>query len=237
MLLALAFSAAVSLSIDCNVIDEKAFAEKKENAHVQFDSWPAATCAELGREYQNVNFALLRRVQSGSTREIAANEPGSVSVGSIRAGRMNVVWRSRRDNTTMTFSTKVTCEQEVWVFKKSLNPMSEIKSGHIKKQLANVSRVLGVQELVLDKPLGQLTRKRTMKGQVITQNLVSEKPLVMKNDNVVVRLSNNGLTIRTRGRALNHGWQLGETVRVRVHKGESPVTAKVIGEKLVNVEI
>lgn len=226
-------AAGLSASISCTSVlnDDPVLSPA---ALVKFDSWQTGFC----QKYKSAQYALYFEKISETPRnaEIETQATlGYLTIGSIRSGRVKIDWQST--TTKASIRLKVIAMQEAWVFNRSVSPGSEIKEEDIVYKLADVSILIGEKKVVIHKPAGKSTSRQARKGQVITEDLIQEPPLVKRNNHVTITVVSGTLKLISPGIALETGWHIGKNVQVKADNTSGAINAKVTGKDAVLVEM
>ncbi|MDR3231988.1 MAG: flagellar basal body P-ring formation chaperone FlgA [Synergistaceae bacterium] len=84
--------------------------------------------------------------------------------------------------------------------------------------------------------VGRTLRKNLSQGEPIALNSVVGVPIIEKGKGVMIVVHNGGLTVRTKGEALEDGF-MGETIRVRNLSSKVVLSAVVVGKDTVEVKV
>lgn len=238
MLPTLGLSTSLGIAISCNDITPKQPISWNNEIAREQTAWPQAACFKLTESYDNVTLSVISKSGNYTNKnKDEKKDQGVFSIDEVQAGRLKVEWKQLNTNKKLIIWLAIDAYQDTWVFRKSLRPEKTIRKRDVKKKKMNVAKILGVQDLISKSPEGKTTKKFVRKNQIVTENLLTNPPLIVRNQKIIVRVVNNGLKIKTQGIALKTGWQIGDVIDVKIGESEGQIKAIVAGDKTVNVEI
>ena len=223
MLIVIALSLSIGQTIDCE--NHKQIDVMPIN--ITADEWPQTICNNL-KSYKNVSLRVLHVSKTKIKENYLDYGTGQYQIGKMQAGRIKFKWYSDKGNHNIVAHFKVDAYKNVWVFRKHLNPFHEITSYDVKRSIENVARYKSINDTYVFSPVGKYTTHRVYKNQVVTEKLLTDPPLVTRNQTVRLVLKNgNGLTLKATGKALNTAWKKGDSVTVLVNKKRHKIVAQV----------
>ena len=219
-----------SLVLNCNL-----FEYEDVDIYKELEDWPVHACQSLSSEYADVRIKKINQ-RSNLDKSDKTNLPGIFSIDPILAGRTKISWSSLDGNYFSEIYINVKAKKEVWTFKKNLSPGDLVKKRHIKMKKMEVSHIEGTHKISIQNPVGQVVRKRVKKGDVVTENMISEPPLIYKNKKVKISIETGKIKVVADATSLENGWKLGDEILVRLNDSDKSLKAIVsdFGEAYVD---
>ena len=134
---------------------------------------------------------------------------------------------------------------KVDVFKEVLLAKTKIKRGDvISENLVEYSRLplnkvqLNVTKMKMEDAVGKMATMDIQEKAVITSNLLKEKTVIFRGNQVTIKLINGDLTLTGVGQALQDG-NLGQSIQVKVlgFRASRIVSGKVLGVDFVEINL
>ncbi len=203
---------------------------------MRFEQWPQYACSSLQEENAEIKIASIQE-SSSIKGHYDSNDLGVFQLGELRAGRVKLTWHNSNTKVSRSLWLRVKKIEKVWVFSRGINSGKIIKRRDLKQKKLDTAALEGIKDIVRQRPLGQSVVKKVRKGQVVTYDLVRSPPLIVGNEKIVIIAKKGPLTIEAQARALTTGWELGDTIQVKINNTDTSVEAIVAGEKEAHVEI
>jgi len=83
---------------------------------------------------------------------------------------------------------------------------------------------------------GRLLRKNLSRGEPVALDLLIGAPIIEKGKSVAIVMRNAGLTVQTKGEALESG-ALGDVIKVRNMSSKAVLTAVIVAHDMVEVKM
>lgn len=195
---------------------------------------PKVICAHYQTSFENVSIRLLNSHTPGDGLKANGVKLGRLSISKLRAGRSKISWYSKSEE--YIFWIKVSGSINQWVFKKKLNSEDTIRKKDIVLAPVDVSKIADISLLPKLSPIGKAVNRSVRVDQLVTNKLLSDPPLVKRNDRVIIKLYSGGIKLTLNGKALKTGWNVDDNVSVELESKER-LNAKVMGIKEVYVEM
>lgn len=229
--------AAITAAVSCNsVLQGLPQQPTLKSALVTSSAWEVPFCRKYAQHFDEVRFEVITEQKSYGAQSRAA-DLGSLQIGQIRAGRVQLHWQSSESQDNVTVWLKVSARRMAWVAKKPLQPGDSIEAADVEHSSANIAPLIGIKDLAVESPVGKTTLKQVRRGQTLTADLIAPPPLIRRSDHIQVTVRSGALQISSPGLALATGWNLGDQIPVIVENAEGPTEAKVIGKGNVYIEI
>ncbi len=107
---------------------------------------------------------------------------------------------------------------------------------NVELQRRETTKVRGVTFTSIDDVLGLRTKRIVMAGEILTQNVLEEPPLIPNGAKITIQFNNGGVEVEMPGKARQDGY-LGKKVLVKCTANNRSYNAKVVNAKTVRVEI
>lgn len=131
---------------------------------------------------------------------------------------------------------RVSALREAWVYGRSSIADKEVMSTLPQRKQIDLAVLQLLPSELVDDLQGFWLKRPVNAGQPVLRQHLRIEPLVRRDAQVQVVLQNNGLMLRARGRALEHG-ALGEQISVQVTGAEGSVFAVVTGKGEVHAQM
>lgn len=201
-------------------------------------SWAPIACEQYRNLGEDIEIELISTRLKGheqSERQKFQNMKGVFSFEKARRGRIKMLWQVPKNDVRVEAWANLKVYENAWVFNENVHPYQRIKARMMVQQRTEVSR-LG--EAALLSPLDQalLSSRQVRRGDVLSVRNARHVPMIFKNESVDITLQSGSITVYSEGKALEFGWENGDSVRVRATNSEGPVMATVSGRNKVVVE-
>ena len=137
---------------------------------------------------------------------------------------------------TLILSLKIKLLKKVIVAAKAIPKDKHLSEADICMEERNIIPVLGSALVDKSDTYGKRAKRRIQQGAILTDELIETPPLIFRGDRVTILVESSHLKVATVGIAKEDGYE-GKIIRVQNISSKKIITAKVINEKLVRVEL
>ena len=183
----------------------------------------AATPVKLAIPYGEMNF----RIPCGAETNIRLSQYISLPIQIILNGK---TYR------TLIISLKVKSFKKVIVAAKTIPRDKHLSETDIFVEERDIIPLPGSALVDKSDVYGKRAKRRISQGEILTNEMIEIPPLIYRGDKVVILFESPHLKVTTLGMAKEDGYE-GKIIRVENINSKKIITAKVINEKLVRLEL
>jgi flagella basal body P-ring formation protein FlgA len=196
-------------------------------------------CRAFTEQYLHVKLVPIKAVEKRlpSLNEIAL---GDINVGEPIAGRVRVSWAVKANNSAITnyiVTFTLDAYREIAVFRNKLDKYSVIEKGDVEYKLVNVAPYIGIKTFPKEDVFGSVVVKNVKKGDWVFADIISVKPLIQQNEEILVRVISGGLKLQLQAVALEAGFKLDQAIKVQIKETGAVLSAQVKGAGVADVKI
>lgn len=199
-------------------IQEHLLADKAGGINIELAAIPVKILVPDGK----VSF----RVTLG-IKEIRLSKYTSIPIQIILNGK---VYR------TLILSLKVKLLKKVAVAAKAIPKDKRLSETDIRMEERDIIPILSSALLDKSDVYGKRAKRRISQGEILTNELIETPPIIYRGDKVTILVESPHLKVTTLGMAKEDGHE-GKIIRVENISSKKIITAKVINEKLVRIEL
>lgn len=137
---------------------------------------------------------------------------------------------------TLILSLKIKLLKKVIIAAKAIPKDKHLSEADICMEERNIIPVLGSALVDKSDTYGKRAKRRIQQGEILTDELIETPPLIYRGDKVTILVELSHLKVTTMGIAKEDGYE-GKIIRIENISSKKIITAKVINEKLVKVEL
>ena len=159
-----------------------------------------------------------------------------VSPASIVPGTSAATLKFRdASGTERSLAVRLTWTQPILVLTRSLKKGDVLKESDVTVRQTRVNKP-GVYASKFSEVAGRSVTKNLSQGEALALNLVTDTPIIERGKSVTIVVQSGGLVIKAKGEAMENG-ALGDTIKVRNTASKTVISAVVVANDTVEVEI
>lgn len=212
-------------SID--VMDEKAQVESK-------------ICNFFSRSFAHVKLTPLKVTSKQNIDSKNLTELYEPLIEVPLAGRVKISWLIKLNNgmaQQLDVIYSMEAFKDVLVFNKSILINQEIRESDVDYKSVNVAPYIGLKDFYQGSLSGKMLLKKAVKGNYVFTENISDSALIKVNDEITLIIKSGGLSVRTLAVALENGYRVASSIKVRVKDTGAVMPANIQTEKIAYVEI
>lgn len=136
------------------------------------------------------------------------------------------------DKVSLRYNVKVF--EDIVIASKQIAPQEALTTENLTYQRTDIARLSGAYVTDISKLTGLTAKRPIASGTLITDSLLKKPILVKRGTNVTISAHSGAIAITASGQALQDGAE-GQVIRVQNTNSKRIVTAKVMGEGLVQI--
>jgi flagella basal body P-ring formation protein FlgA len=125
--------------------------------------------------------------------------------------------------------------QPALVLKRSVKRDEILRAPDVEERIVRVNKP-GVYASKISQVTGRSVKKNLSQGETLPLNLITDAPIIERGKSVAIIVRSGGLVVSAKGEALESG-ALGEAIKVRNTASKAILTAVVVAEDTVEVNI
>jgi flagella basal body P-ring formation protein FlgA len=223
-------SALMSLDIECNTA-------LTLNKLDQSTLWKQEVCTAYFLEYTDVK---LRAIRNTLKKIDGGMSDKKTEMSLPIAGRMTIKRTIENENHIWMLVTTfyaIDAFKEVWVTQRAIKKNEVLADRDIKKEIRNIGGLIGLKTFPHQNPTGFFIEKGLARNQIIYTDYLSVKPLIKKGEEVNVVFASGGLKLKMKGAALENGFKIEDSIKVRLINTGKIFTGKIKDNETVDVDI
>lgn len=231
------FAGFLNSAIVCDLVSPQ---EKNSGAMDPKAQVESKICSFFSKNFEHVKLTSLKVIgkQGAEAKGIQAlYEP---LIESPLAGRVKISWLVKLENDQiqqLSVIYSLEAFKNVPVFNKTLAANQELHESDIDYRSVNVAPYFGLKNFYQESLSGKMLLKKVTKGSYIFLENISDSALIKVNDEITLVIKSGGLSVSTSAIALENGYNVKDSIKVRVKETGATMSANIQTEKIAYVEI